>query len=291
MVGIKLEGRLGNQMFEYAFIISVSKNKGQQYFLEKEGAPIEIYKYFKLRKNLFYYIDILFFNSEKFGLFFCHYLRGSFYGLIKKIFIEKNIHVANTEDPSSVLEKITDKNFYVGHFQSYLYFKNNQQDVLCAFSLKKKIARDYQKRFQFPIQKKKVTIHIRRTDYTELAHMNLGDGDLTLPFSYYHRLIKKIHSDDCYYIFISDDPAVIEQEFNYLPNKFISNDSAIVDFQHMLNADICIIANSTFSWWAAYLNHTPDKIVYCPKYFLGFKVKHDYPANIYPPGWITEIVN
>ena len=103
-----------------------------------------------------------------------------------------------------------------------------------------------------PAKKKIVTIHIRKTDYTDLGHLNLGRADLSLPFSYYHNVIAKIHNGNNHYIFISDDPALIAGEFDYLKDKYISNDNAIVDFQHMLNADICIIANSTFSWWAAY---------------------------------------
>jgi len=98
-------------------------------------------------------------------------------------------------------------------------------------------------------------------------------------------LINKIHHENNYYIFISDEPGLIADEFDYLTEKLVSTDTAIVDFQHMLTADICVVANSTFSWWAAYLNKNPAKLIYCPKHFLGFKISEEYPVNIYPDEW------
>jgi hypothetical protein len=44
-------------------------------------------------------------------------------------------------------------------------------------------------------------------------------------------------------------------------------------------------SNSTFSWWAAYLNENPNKQIYCPKYFLGHVIEKKYPIHIYPSDW------
>lgn len=292
MIGIKISGGLGNQMFQYAFINNAHLKTKKMFFLEKEGAAIELYKYFTLTKNIFYYTDILLFNYNGYRLFFTHYLRKVFYKVINNLFIKKTIIALNTDHPKQIYTNIKDKNFFEGYFQSPYYFHENDKAIRNCFELKKHINKNHNINFDFlDTQKKRIVVHIRKTDYLNLGHLNLGKQDLSLPFTYYHRLIKKIASIDNFYIFITDAPHLVSKEFNYLQNKYISNDEAIIDFQHMLHADVCIIANSTFSWWAAYLNKNPSKIVYCPQYFLGFNVNQDYPTNIYPKKWIQIKVN
>ena len=282
MNGVKISGGLCNQMFQYAFIAGT----GRLFFLEKEGAPIELYKYFKIKKNIFYFIDRVFFDHGGCKLFFSHYLRKTFYAVIKKLFISKTVSVSNTDKP--VIQHTKPNGvLFEGYFQSPLYFMDNINLVFKLFELKGSVTRAYNYSYNFLNQKsRKVAVHIRRTDYVSLAHLNLGGADLSIPLSYYHEMIKKIHDDNNYYIFISDEPDIISAEFAYINNKYVSKDTAIVDFQHMLHADICLIANSTFSWWAAYLNKNPGKVVYCPEKFLGFRTTEEYPVNIYPGDWI-----
>ena len=73
--------------------------------------------------------------------------------------------------------------------------------------------------------------------------------------------------------------------FQNLPNVSLEENSEIIDFQLIMNADIAIIANSSFSWWAAYLNAKEHKIVYAPKYWLGFKVDKEIPEKIMSVNW------
>jgi len=292
VVGVRVNGGMGNQLFQYAFITTAASAHKCQFFLDKEGAPIEIYRYFKLDKTVFYYADIYFFNYNGFRLFFSHYLRKAFYALIKKCFIKKTIKISNTDDPVQSAKLADDEVLFEGFFQSPYYFRTNSDRIRKLFEIQDHYRAAYLDQYQFLGQgKRKVTIHIRKTDYQELGHLNLGGADLSLPYSFYHRIIKEIHDEENYYIFISDTPELIVEEFEYLPQKFISSDTAIIDFQHMLNSDICVIANSTFSWWAAFLNKNPGKKVYCPEYFLGFRIQQEYPAAIYPAEWVQKKVH
>ena len=279
-------------MFQYAFVSSESLKKKEVFFLYKSGQPIELYKYFKLKKNIFYLVDRILFDHKGFKLFFSHYLRQYFYFIIKKIFISNYISSPKgTADPSTIND-CYGKTFFNGFFQSPNYFKNYEKEVVKYFELKGSIATSYKKNYSFhKTGKTIVTVHIRKTDFLSLASYDLGGPDLSLPLSYYHNLIADIHKNENFYIFISDCPELILNKFDYLSEKHISIDSEIVDFQHMLNADICIIANSTFSWWAAYLNNGKNKLVYCPKYYLGFRLKKEYPVCIYPKSWIEIVVN
>jgi len=129
-------------------------------------------------------------------------------------------------------------------------------------------------------------VHIRRTDYLQLQHPGLGDPGLALPPAYYDAAISNITNKNAHYIFVGDDHKFINENFGHIQNKTVSSDNEINDFQHLTNANICITGNSTFSWWGAWLNNIPGKIIYAPKYFLGWKVKKESPINIYPEGWI-----
>ena len=287
MIGIRISGGLGNQLFQYAFISNSGLKKKKLFFLLKDGAPIELYKYFKLKRNLFYIIDVLFFNHDGFKLFFSHYLRSPFYRLIQKVFIKNLVSSPKGTDSPNTLSDKGDATLFNGYFQSPLYFSEHKTEVLKYLELKNSIIKSYNKNYPFPRQESKiVTVHVRKSDFLDLGSYNLGDADLSLPFSYYHQLIKEIHTDTNYYIIISDMPEIAAGEFDYLERKYISKDNVIVDFQHMLNADVCIIANSTFSWWAAYLNNNKHKVVYCPRHFLGYRLNKEYPMNIYPDDWI-----
>ena len=130
-----------------------------------------------------------------------------------------------------------------------------------------------------------VTVHVRRTDYKNLGHLNLGGDDLSLPLKYYQNALSTVTGKNLHYIFISDDTAFVEANFAGIQPKTISVENEICDFQHLLNADICITSNSSFSWWGAWLNEKESKVVYCPKYYVGFHLKKEIPLNIYPKEW------
>ncbi|MES2428717.1 MAG: alpha-1,2-fucosyltransferase [Bacteroidota bacterium] len=290
MIAVKLEGRLGNQMFQYAFVYSNAKRNNTSFFLMKEGMPIELYKYFKLERNVFYRIDRTFFNNTSFKLFFSHYLRTIFYRTVKRLTIYKTIHIDN--------ETLTDKisfsqnhTYYLGFFQSPIYFEDHASAISKLFEVKKSIMVNYKKKYKWMDGKTIVAVHIRKTDYGDLAHLNLGKKDLSLPLSYFQRVINDVYDESHQYVFVSDDIAQVKPHFTHLKNAFFSDDCAINDFLHIYFADQLIIANSTFSWWAAYLNKNTNKRIYCPKYFLGYAIKQEYPKHIYPADWIQVDVD
>jgi hypothetical protein len=294
MIGVRISGRLGNQMFQYAFIANQALKNKKSFYLEKSGTVIDLYKYFVLKKTFFYYVDVVCFNHNGFKLFFSHYLRNIFYSIITKFSTIKHLVSSpkGTDHPNELDESHSDNILYNGHFQSPIYFHQFQNKIATYFKLKSSIVKDYNTNFSINAGNLKiVTIHVRKTDFQDLKSYNLGHHDLSLPYSYYHDLIKQIHHDNNYYIFISDNPQEVSKEFSYMKNSMVSDASEIVDFQHMLNADICVIANSTYSWWGAYLNSKKHKVVYCPKYYLGFHLKKEYPIGIYPVNWIQVDVN
>jgi hypothetical protein len=85
-----------------------------------------------------------------------------------------------------------------------------------------------------------------------------------------------------FFIFLSDEPDKIKNEFSYLGDKMvISENPWYIDFLIITMCDAAIIGPSSFSWWACYFMKKRD-VVFAPKYWLGFKIKKEFPQGIFP---------
>ncbi len=263
--------QMGNQMFIYACARSLARAKGEKYCLSE----IDHLKYFELgeedRNNSFKYKMFKFQNKLPLQKYlFRHY---------------QDNRVDYSKD---MLKEITNRVWYYGYFQGEQYFYNNHEDIRKCFSIKK----EYVERFNNAsdginlANKKTAVIHIRLKDYKTFGPEFLKGPDLSLPFEYYHKLIKQLKlKDDHRIIFLSDEIDVVKKEFSYLADAYFSTHDFITDFQIIKNADIALIAHSSFGWWASWLNERPGKQIYLPKYFLGFKVHKEFPVNMIPAQW------
>jgi hypothetical protein len=285
MIGVRLNGRLGNQLFQYAFGYAAAKKLLTGFYLDQTIEKGIIDKYFDLNGSFLSFLDQTLFNIKGYKIFFTHYLRIFFYKTLNSIVTKSEFRFAIDAPADEVFLKIKNKILYEGYFQSELFFKEYHADLSNHFRVKEKYIQLYNEKFSGLTEQKTVVIHIRRVDYTNLGVLNLGHEDLSLPLLYYQAVFEKLDKD-LFFIFISDDRAFVVQNFAYLKHKYISHENEITDFQFMLNADVCVISNSTFSWWAAYLNQKPNKIVYSPQYFLGWRIEKQVPPAIYPESWI-----
>ncbi|MDB5150053.1 MAG: hypothetical protein JWQ57_4073 [Mucilaginibacter sp.] len=260
MIMIKLSGRLGNQIFQYAFAVAASKNLNTCYFIDDSDVVNYVALYFKK----------LSFTDNKI-------IRKSFLKL--NIKPSKIINQTGYEKNELILQQITDNCFYSGYFQSTVYFENIERYLIDKITIKK----EYQDLFKskFPIVHKKIlAIHFRLKDYLEWGNDELGGVNLTLPDSYYYNALDQIPNiEDYTIIVVTDDSKSVQTRIPAIKNKIVFSESEILDFQLLLNADILIISNSSFAWWAAYLNPNNPKI-FAPKYWLGFKVNKEFPSGI-----------
>ncbi len=119
-----------------------------------------------------------------------------------------------------------------------------------------------------------VSLHIRRGDYTLAV-----EGNVALPMDYYAKAIAKIRQsvgEPTFFVF-SDDMAFAKENFRDLPAVFVDHNdsfSAHEDLRLMSSCRHNIIANSSFSWWGAWLNSHPDKIVIAPRNWMVGKSAH-----------------
>jgi len=133
----------------------------------------------------------------------------------------------------------------------------------------------------------KVFVHVRRGDYARFAV--LGKPDVTLPEAYYRDAIRwfEKHIVNPFYVFLTDDPGYVAATFGDIANKAISDNPMFVDFAIMTRCEYGIISNSSFSWWGGYMMKGRKK-VFAPGYWLGWKSKVEYHKGI-APGFAESI--
>lgn len=261
MVGVKFDGRLGNQLFQYVFL-KYLKTRGRGYFYffsNPHHAYLE--KYFDLS-----WYDNLTLSSK---------LYSAFTRFLPSILNFKQLYIHNWIIPKPFIVK--NFTFYTGFFQSAYYYEH--LDVPLSLKLKPAFTEQFEAQFgELFLKHKIVVVHIRRTDY-----MNYGERrkrDISLPMEYFKKRLNAIENIENYkVIFVSDDIEHIKEVFPMKSNYIFSNNSEIIDFQIIQNADISIISNSTFAWWACYLSPKNNR-VYAPKNWFGFKIGVEHPRGI-----------
>lgn len=275
MIGVVLQGRLGNQLFQYAFAYAASKSLSTKFYIDQRSELFILPKYFSLGKEFNFEVESLF-RIKGFRNIFSHQLKRAFYSFLCKFFKLKAIKFPNGSSPELNLLKLKDQILYTGFFQSENYFANVKEEIGSLFNLKEEFKDSYQKVVKnFPTNKKIIAVHIRKGDYINLSW--------ALSTDYYHQILQQFEKESCFFVFLSDEPATIAEEFNDIPHKYISNHEEIIDFQFLLNADVCILANSSFSWWGAFLNKKQPQI-FAPKFWLG--QNEELPNSVIPKNWI-----
>jgi hypothetical protein len=162
-----------------------------------------------------------------------------------------------------------------GYFQSERYFADREDEVRHYFTPHHVLARLLERQFGDLIAAKTCSVHVRRADYIgDSAWPELAASD------YYERAMAQFDSDTTFVIF-SDDIEWCKQRFRGRDVVFIEALSAVEDLFLMARCNAHIIANSTFSWWGAWLNPNPNKKVIAPLRWFGGR--HANPAVPYRP--------
>ena len=285
MIIVKSRGQLGNQMFQYAFAYSLSKILKTFFVIEKIDCEDKLY-YFKRLDQDYSFFTVLSYFLYSIKMLVHSRLYNSIISLL--IFFRKSriqdIMENNFENPQINTEN---NKKYIGYFQSSQYFENSSDSIKFIFSIKEKYKKWFSECYHNIFARNNILIiHVRYKDYINSGNDYLGGENLSLPFSYYENCLTQIKNLHNYKIFIlSDDIEMAKNNLGSLNATFVNNHE-IVDFQMIQNADIAIIANSTFAWWAAWLNPKPGKIIYVPQFWLGFKVSKEFPVGIYTKEFI-----
>lgn len=172
-----------------------------------------------------------------------------------------------------------------GYFQSEKYFTSISQEIRKTFDLTH-LTSDPVKKTAALLQKEdSVSIHIRRGDYTNNLTKEVHG---TLDLSYYKKAIQFFKTNipsPKFYIF-SDDTISAAQGLQSKEVNVLSGEVSSNHFEDLFLMSQCrhnIIANSSFSWWGAWLNNNPDKIVVAPKNWFNQGPKDT--QDLIPESW------
>ena len=173
-----------------------------------------------------------------------------------------------------------------GLWQSEKYFLHFKSEIKTAFKFKDYSTKDLTAVSQAMRHQNSISVHIRRGDYlAKISQEVLG----LLPSSYFQKAIEqiKLSIENPVFYFFSDDIAWVKENFQFPGAVYVSGEitkTHIEDLYLMTQCRHNIIANSSFSWWGAWLNDNPDKMVIAPKKWFNKGPK--YTNDLYPKGWI-----
>jgi len=254
MISCYLQGGLGNYMFQIATTYSLSKDYGFDITFSTKN-------YLKKHNSINYYKNNVF-RKLKFDLSFTQeflYTEPEF--SYKKISIRDNTKLN-------------------GYFQSEKYFLHNRNLIIDLFSATDNDLSYINNKYKDILNKKTCSIHVRRGDY-----LNLQNHHPICAIDYYKSAINIIGNDHTFLVF-SDDIGWCKKNFKGNNFVFIENEKDYIDIYLMSLCDNNIIANSTFSWWGAWLNKNKNKKIIIPRIWFG-NAKNNLPTkDLYPDGWI-----
>ncbi len=282
---VKLWGGLGNQLFQYSFGQWLARTNGEPvgYVNKDGGSNLTGLKISHLQCVLNQP------DKAKYGNLESYFnqqnrVKRKLFQLFP--FLNNQIVVEAAYPKQPVMFK--QEQLYDGYWQNLTYLANQTSSLQAAFQFKDPspyIASPYLPLIES--SENAVCLHIRRGDYLTSGYHH------QLPLSYYQLAMEEINRSVLnpeIFVFSNDLPWVKEQLQTDAKLIFVDHskdtNADLFDFFLMRQCHHHIIANSSFSWWPAYLNQDSKKIVIAPKLWYQRKY-NDLSLNILPGSWIT----
>jgi hypothetical protein len=253
MISSFLMGGIGNQMFQIAAATSLAIENNDEAIFNFESCftPLQGNPSSKYANNIF-----------------------------KKIKSSKNVipeHIH--KEACHSYKKIEYKNNLLlhGYFQSEKYFERNKQKIIDLFYINPENISSLQERYKNINLNDTVSVHVRRGDY-----LKFSDSHYLCEIEYYEKAMEQIPNKN--FIFISDDIQWVKKNIKGNKIYYSDNNDEVLDLTLQTICCDNIIANSTFSWWGAYLNQNKNKKVIAPLRWFG-KNSFLNQNDIVPSNW------
>lgn len=244
-------GRLGNQMFQYASLQGIAKNRGFDWKIPPENKINPAYK------------------NSKSSIYDCFYLDQNI-----KSHIDETSFATMEESKhgfdNALFDSCPDNVDLVGYFQSYKYFKHIEEKIRRDFTFTSSM-------LEIIPQKNTLSIHVRRSDY-----LSFPDHHPVLGEDYYRAALDSIGSFSEAIVF-SDDIEWCKNIPLFKQFSFSLGDP-YSDLKLMSRCENHIIANSSFSWWGAWLSRSDNVIA--PKQWFGPALSNYDVSGYYLDEWM-----
>jgi len=271
-------GRLGNQMFEYAALRGIAARHSYDWCIPPPD-----------RKGI-----------ENYSLHECFKLSPDRReGIMEPCQYAQEPHFHFSEE---LFEKCPDNISLHGFFQSWRYFDNVKDEIRKDYTFHQGILDPCKEMMEELEGQEPIMLHVRRGDPNltdprgfKWSYTQCGSMHPVQPIEYYEKALSKFSKDQPVIVFSDSVDWVKEQEF-FSGDRFMISEpeDKYADGSFTPYADLClmslcshaIIANSSMSWWGAWLQTNPDKIVIAPKMWFGSDYKDKDTKDLYCPEWM-----
>ena len=267
MIIVQLIGGLGNQMFQYALARHLAKINHTT--LKLDLSPFDEYKLHRYSLHHFGIIEE-FANKQD----------------IANVTFTKERHFHYDDS----FKEIGDKVLLRGYWQTEKYFYEIADVIRHDFEVKTPLENKNLDVADLIKSSNSVSLHIRRCDYVPNTY---GDQILdSLTLEYYFKAIKLLTQEEknLHFFIFSDDPGWVKENVHLeQPVVYVDHNTADTNYEDLRLMSLCkhnIIANSSFSWWGAWLNKNQNKKVYAPKSWFNSNVSNLDPKDVIPESWI-----
>jgi len=252
-------GRLGNQMFQFASLRGVANKHGYQYCIppsqnKDEWKDHQLFLPFKME------------NTSQLNI--------QYIDIDRPIITESSFSF-----DENIFNKCPDWVSIQGFFQSEKYFKHIEDEIKGDFQFRDEILEPC-KMVMSQFDTAPISIHVRRTDYiTNPNHTALG-------FDYYQKALEQF-DNELVFVFSDDPEWCIEQEL-FSSDRFLISEGN-TNYVDMCLMTLCsghIIANSSFSWWGAWLAKN-NKVIAPSGWFMGSNNEHIDTKDLIPETWVV----
>lgn len=287
---MRLFGGLGNQLFQYAFLFSLSR-KGGKATLEASSYEYDDKRVCELHH---FNISLPIEGSPPQWAFRKSRIPACLRSLFSK---PKYPHLREEKQhgfDSGLAISPPCRTYFKGYFQTEQYFLHQQEQLRKEFRLKTPLTTENARILENIRSCCSISLHIRRTDYLSNPYLSPP------PLEYYLRSMAEmeerlrtagIPQESLRYFIFSDDIAWARENLrpslSHIHVDINGDDAGYFDLELMKNCRHHIIANSTFSWWGAWLNEHAEKIVIAPRIWFNRKEndRNHSEDTLIPASW------
>lgn len=288
LIVVRLAGGLGNQMFQYAAGRALALRRGASLQLDTSSYERDALRHyelgsFDLAASIAPAETVARLASKKKGAAgWLLSLAGSAPSNTIPVYREPHFEF----DPA--VRDLTAPHALTGYWQSERYFSDAARTIRHEFTATEPMEPENRVVAGDIEAVTAVSLHVRRGDYVTSTSANAVHGTCSL--DYYRMAIDHIKSRVAtpHFFVFSDDPDWTRANLDCnAATTFVASNPATRGFRDMQLMSLCrhhIIANSSFSWWGAWLNPRPDKTVVAPARW--FATSKNDTADLLPPSWI-----